>query len=174
MIVRPAEPTDAAAIARVHVDAWRESYRGLVPDAHLDGISYDDRTARWRELLIEREQAVFVGCEASDPAVLAFASGGADRNGDVDFEGELYAIYVLRVGQGKGVGRALVAAVASSLVARRLRSMRVWVLAKNPARKFYERLGGVLVGSTNIDIGGQSFEEVAYGFRDLESLASLV
>jgi hypothetical protein len=41
MIIRDASPADAAAIARVRVDAWRETYRGIVPEAFLDGLSYE-------------------------------------------------------------------------------------------------------------------------------------
>ncbi len=32
--IRPAEIDDAGAIARVHVTAWQEAYRGLVPQAY--------------------------------------------------------------------------------------------------------------------------------------------
>ncbi|HNI60392.1 MAG TPA: GNAT family N-acetyltransferase, partial [Pseudomonadota bacterium] len=35
--VRPAGPDDAEAIARVHVETWRATYRGLVPDHYLLG-----------------------------------------------------------------------------------------------------------------------------------------
>lgn len=49
--IRPAIPSDAAALARVHGDTWCTAYRGIVPDAHLDRLasSYDRRVMRWRE-----------------------------------------------------------------------------------------------------------------------------
>jgi hypothetical protein len=31
MLIREAFPTDAAALARVHVDSWRTTYAGIVP-----------------------------------------------------------------------------------------------------------------------------------------------
>ncbi len=34
--VRRAEPADALGMARVHVDTWRETYRGLMSDSELD------------------------------------------------------------------------------------------------------------------------------------------
>ena len=43
--VRRAEPADAPSMARVHVDAWRETYRGLMRDAVLD----DPALLSWRE-----------------------------------------------------------------------------------------------------------------------------
>jgi hypothetical protein len=45
--VRRARLQDAAAIARVHVDAWRSTYRGIVPDEHLDGMSYERSKRNW-------------------------------------------------------------------------------------------------------------------------------
>jgi hypothetical protein len=50
--------------------------------------------------------------------------------------------------------------------------MAVWVLARNPSRKFYESLGGQLIGEQEIERGGESFTEVAYGWRDLSLLGA--
>ena len=36
MLLRPAEPADAMAVARVHVRAWQVAYRDLLPDDYLD------------------------------------------------------------------------------------------------------------------------------------------
>ena len=49
--VREAMPCDAAAIARVHVDAWRTTYRGIVPDEYLSSLSYEKSQQRWERLL---------------------------------------------------------------------------------------------------------------------------
>lgn len=43
--VRRAEAADASSMARVHVDTWRENYRGLMSDAVLD----DPALLDWRE-----------------------------------------------------------------------------------------------------------------------------
>ena len=39
--IRVAEVADAAAIAAVHVEAWRETYVGIVPVQVLAGLSVD-------------------------------------------------------------------------------------------------------------------------------------
>jgi hypothetical protein len=41
VVVREASVNDAAAIADLHVRAWQMAYRGIVPDAILDGMSID-------------------------------------------------------------------------------------------------------------------------------------
>lgn len=36
-IVRAAESGDAAGLAKVHIAAWKEIYKGIMPDSVLDG-----------------------------------------------------------------------------------------------------------------------------------------
>jgi hypothetical protein len=45
--------------------------------------------------------------------------------------------------------------------------MAVWVLAANPFKKSYEAFGGKVVAEQQIERGGQSFIEIAYGWHDL-------
>jgi hypothetical protein len=48
-IVREAEAGDAAAIAALQVRSWRTAYRGIVPDAFLDGLAEDAWLERWTD-----------------------------------------------------------------------------------------------------------------------------
>jgi hypothetical protein len=47
-------------------------------------------------------------------------------------------------------------------------TMIVWVLADNPARAFYERLGGRAAGRRAIRVGGALVDEAAYVWNDLK------
>jgi hypothetical protein len=51
MLIREAKITDAAAIAKVHVDSWRTTYVGIVPTAYLAGLSHEQRAEEWRRTL---------------------------------------------------------------------------------------------------------------------------
>jgi GNAT superfamily N-acetyltransferase len=42
---------DAGALGEVHVEAWRATYRNLMPDADLDGLRVEDRARWWVEVL---------------------------------------------------------------------------------------------------------------------------
>ncbi len=48
--------------------------------------------------------------------------------------------------------------------------MLVWVLAKNPACRFYETLGGQKVYEKEIERGGVKLIEIAYGWMDTANL----
>jgi hypothetical protein len=49
-------------------------------------------------------------------------------------------------------------------------SMAVWVLARNPSRRFYEALGATIITEQQIERGGESYTEIAYGWSDLKEL----
>jgi len=42
-MIRQTSLDDSAAIARVHVDSWRATYRGLLPDERLTKLTYEGR-----------------------------------------------------------------------------------------------------------------------------------
>ena len=165
-MVRAAGVEDAAAIARVHVATWRTAYRGLLPDEFLESLTDDVYTERWRRGIADPLSRVFVA--EDETGVVGFASGGRERAGEDGYRGELYAIYVLDRAQRHGHGRELVRAVTGALREMRFDDMIVWVLRDNaPARKFYERLGGVYVRTQPIAIGPALLQEVSYGWRSL-------
>jgi ribosomal protein S18 acetylase RimI-like enzyme len=168
-MIRPALPVDAAEIARVHVDSWRTSYRGLLADDFLESLSEAGYTERWRRVIGDGMSRVFVVEEPE--GIVGFASGGRERAGESGFEGELYAIYIVTGSQRLGHGRELVRAMAAALRDMGLGDMIVWVLRDNvPAREFYERLGGSYVRSQPITIGATTLEEMSYGWRSLDDI----
>lgn len=167
MHIRMAQVADAPAIATVHVDSWRSTYRGLVPDDSLASLSYAQRDQFWRTILSEPAPASFVYvAEDERGTIVGFASGGRERSGDPTYTGELYAIYLLAAYQGQGIGRRLMIAVVTRLIEAGLPSLLLWVLADNPARRFYEALGGQLVYEKTVTIGGAQLREVGYGWRE--------
>lgn len=168
-VVRPAEIGDAAAIAAVHVDTWRTTYRGLLPPDFLASLDRAGYEQRWARTLTDGSGRVYVA--EDEGRIVGFASGGRERAGEDGFSGELYAIYVLEESQGRGHGRRLVQAVVQGLRAMGLPNMIVWVLKDNsPARHFYERMGGVYVRMQPITIGSTLLQEVSYGWRSLDQV----
>ncbi|MBN1657429.1 MAG: GNAT family N-acetyltransferase [Anaerolineae bacterium] len=167
-VIRPAGIDDAHAMARVHVDTWRATYAGIVPDEHLRSLSYDRCAARWVEALSDPAGGThaFVA-EARPGGIVALASGGPLQEPLDPFDGELYVLYVLQSFQRTGCGTRLVNRVARDLAARGYHSLVIWVLKDNPACHFYERLGGRRTAEKIVEIGGQALLDVAYTWPDL-------
>ena len=171
--IRQATCEDAAAIARVHVASWLTTYRGLMPDAVLDGLSVERRQRQWEQWLcgVETAPCIFVA-EDEHGEVIGFASGGPPQVSDEvpGYDSELYTVYLLQTAQRQGAGRRLVAAVAEHLLAAGNHAMLLWVLGTNePSRRFYERIGGRELMTKPANFGGAMLDEVAYGY-DLPAL----
>lgn len=165
--IRPAQIDDVPAMARVHVDTWRTSYVGIVPDEHLANLSYGRCEAGWIEYLGRSRGACAFVAEAPSGRIVALASGGPLQEPLAGYDGELYVVYVLKSFQGQGYGKRLVTQVARDLAGRGYRSLVIWVLKENPACRFYERLGGKLVAEKVVEIGGKALLDVAYAWPDL-------
>lgn len=58
------------------------------------------------------------------------------------------------------------------LIAAGLPSLLVWVLERNPSRRFYETLGGRPVAAKELEIAGVALREIAYGWTDARPLSS--
>jgi ribosomal protein S18 acetylase RimI-like enzyme len=164
MIIRDATLDDANRLAQVRIAAWRQAYRGIMPDAVLDGMDYEKEVHRWHENLTTRRTDYLFVAELDGQAA-GFVAGGACRDSDPEYDGELYAIYVLPELQGQGAGKALAQAAMEWLRAQGYHKMLIWVLRDNqPARRFYEALGGAAVHERSIEIRGTQLSEVGYGY----------
>ncbi len=170
MQIRKAIPADAAEMAQVGIVSWKETYRGIVPDSHLDGLDLAERI-QWTEAYLKDPNVDFYTVVAEeDGAVVGYAAGGPNRSSDAAYQGELYTLYLLRKAQKQGVGRRLVQAVAKALAERGYANMLVGVLRDNPARGFYERLGAVYLRQGVFIVDGVEITEMAYGWPDLRVL----
>lgn len=167
ILIRAAAETDAGAIAHVHVESWQTTYAGIMPAAYLAGLDEILRARLWGEWL-SGGSLVFVA--EWDGRVVGFAHGGASREAVGGCDAELYAIYLLKEAQKRGIGAELLKAVATALLERNFKSMAVWVLEQNRSRSFYEKTGARLATSKVIDIGGTKLMEVAYAWADLKAL----
>lgn len=172
--IRPAKLNDASGIAKVHVDSWRSSYKGLIADNFLAALSYERRTEIWSQNLSDLQNGRFLYVAETGPGdIVGFVAAGPESEGYPNYQGELDAIYLLQQAQGQGLGRKLVKVVMRELYQRGFSSMLLWVLDDDlPARKFYEALGGSYLRAKPIDIGSQSLTEVAYVWNNLVTFVS--
>jgi len=170
-LVRRARPTDGPALARADVQAWRETYPGIVPQRFLDQLDVTGRARYWRGALGNprgpAESAVFVA-EMPGQGIVGFGACGEERVGLPDIDAEFHALYLLKSAQDLGLGRRLMQAMARELVLRGARAVSVWTLRDNRrARAFYEKLGGRLQAERPLDFDGTMVLEVGYGWPDV-------
>ena len=158
--IRIARHGDAAQIAALYIDAWRTAYAGLVPDRVLVGMSQTAQQFSWARQ-IGGADTVLVAVDGRGRPV-GVASGGDCRDRRYRDAGEVYTLYVSPARQGQGHGRALLEVILSAHSESGHASALLWVLAGNPARFFYEAMGGVRVAERNEALWGAVLPEIAH------------
>src|SRR5688572_8422042 len=104
MIIREATPSDARAIAEIHVRSWQAAYQGIVPDSFLESLSVDQRERSWRQSLEGSGLVTSVLEERGE--MLGWISVGPSRDeGEQPSTREIWAIYVEPKHWRRGVGQ---------------------------------------------------------------------
>jgi GNAT superfamily N-acetyltransferase len=153
---------DSLAIASVHVKSWQTTYRGIISDDYLDDLDASERTKKWEKILSDPNQKVFVTLEWEK--IVWFAT--CDKSEEFDwYDSTISSIYLLKEYQGKGIWRKLFNNCLSHLQQLGCHSMYIWVLADNPAKNFYEKMGGEYMDRKKIEIGNEIHIESLYGWK---------
>lgn len=154
-------------MARVHMDARRATYEGVMSDDIVNGWSHEKsaRALSAQLSLLGDDGMAFVAIVSDTGEVAGFSVAGPRRSHGGHREGELYALYVDPLRQRRGIGERLMAQTANFLTNRGFTRMTAWTLSINPARAFYEKLGGAFQDERRVEIKGQTLHEVSYGWR---------
>jgi ribosomal protein S18 acetylase RimI-like enzyme len=144
--LRDARIDDAKGIAEVHVGSWRVTYRGLIADAELDGLSIPERAATWRER-IERGVEIVVALHGGTVAGFCAMRRDSEPPGEPV---EIAALYIDPSLVRQGIGTRLMEETLRRLRAGGESEVTLWALQGNAgARAFYARHGFALTGESD-------------------------
>ena len=167
-MIRAAVESDVEAIATVHIASWRETYRGIMPQAILDGLSETQRADQWRRWFLPDRplREALTVCEDRGE-VVGFASA---VNPAESSEAELLTLYVLTRAKGRGFGRELISDIAGRMSGQGATSLMCWMAVGNPTAGFYEHMGGVVHRTESKPFGPFTIEEIQYRWADISLL----
>lgn len=145
LLVRAAHVGDAAALADLHVRAWRETYAEEVPEDVYARMA-ETGPDRWHRRLEEPGgTTTWVGAERETGELAGFATAEATGPGDLR-PLRLSSLYVLSRWHGQGLGQALLEHAVGDAPAY------LWVAEGNErAQRFYERNGFALDGARQVE-----------------------
>lgn len=149
--VRLARASDAGQLARVHVDGWRQTYRGTVPDAVLDDPELlATRERFWHGALTdERWARNRVAVAESGDTVVGIAMAGPPPDPEAWWRVQLHVLYVDAAHHGSGAAADLLDTVVDPS-----ESAALWVVDPNPrAQAFYRKHGFTPDGNTRTEDG---------------------
>jgi GNAT superfamily N-acetyltransferase len=167
LTIRKARPTDADGVARIYVESWRDTYPLVLPARLLSSMTVEGQSARWRNAIaIAAREAVYVA-EDDKGRIVGMSSMGRARDSGLGYDAEIYTLYVDPMLTGRGVGRALLGGGFAALAERGHSRCVIWAHAGNPARFFYEAMGGKLIAERTTSMMGVPVPEIAFGWTKL-------
>jgi GNAT superfamily N-acetyltransferase len=163
MLLRPATPEDALAVAQVHVRSWQSAYKTLLPDDYLNGLSAEDRAQRYDFSNPDPLSFQTIVLE-HDESIAGFATTSRSRDEQLPDFGELCALYVDPSKWGLGYGVALVKEARAQLLSLGFTDALLWVLRGNSrAERFYRTDGWMADEIERTDsVWGAAVEELRY------------
>lgn len=169
--IRPARLSDANGIADVHIETWREAYAGVIQDSYLLELDAGVQARAWQRDIVGRRPGAGILVATVKGArreqVVGFGSWGRCRSAALPYAGEVYMLYILNDWQGRGVGRRMLGALFRQIARSERNSAFLWVLSANPARFFYDAMGGRPVAERQESFAGSLLDETAYAWPDL-------
>ncbi|CAN5376894.1 hypothetical protein BH10ACI2_BH10ACI2_21940 [soil metagenome] len=167
--IREAGEVDVAAVSQVFVDSVRSSFACIYPDEYLDALSVEKR----EQIALERFSRVgyrlFVAETATGKAV-GFVDCGPSVLENVVHERQIYSLYLLSEYQKLGIGKKLFKACASRAIGDGYNELCLDTVKRSPYRKFYDKIGGIVLGGGEHQIGNEKMDTVIYAWRDLGAL----
>jgi GNAT superfamily N-acetyltransferase len=167
-------------MARVMVDTFLEANRGIMPEA-----AWQERKAEWTYEISQRSWEKSLREINDDPTlrhciyvaddtaagVVGLATGRPVLEEGAVKRGEVGLLYIRHDHQRQGIGRRFVQAVVGHLAQWGLTTLQIKALKESgPARRFYEALGGQMVGEMEELEDGISIPLVVYAWSNIEGL----
>jgi GNAT superfamily N-acetyltransferase len=145
MIYRKATINDAAAIAHLHAESWRNTYRGMMSDAYLDGDVHTERQTHWQKRFDHPTENQYVFVAETNGKLAGFVCVyGADN---AKWGSLIDNLHVRPNLKGQGIGKRLISeGINWARENYPQSSVYLWVFEANmPSRQFYEAMGGLNV-----------------------------
>jgi ribosomal protein S18 acetylase RimI-like enzyme len=150
--VRSAVDDDAGRLAEIHIAAWQATYRRIMTDERLDGMSVERATSNWRRNITDPANGTEHLVVVQDDLPVGFAILGPAPDDCAPDTGQLYALNLHPDWFAKGLGSRLLSAAEQRLVVLGYVRVFLWVAKGNErAISFYNKHGWFDDGGTMED-----------------------
>lgn len=164
--IRVAKVEDLASIARIRINNWRTTYKGLLPQSFLDELDYEKETQSWLNFSQTENHNVFVATDEND-LIMGFV-GIKPFDSEMAI-GEILALHTSEEFRGKGVGKALIYHSAEFFKNQNIKEMRLWVVVGNDAATaIYKHLGAEIYIERVDIINSTDVPEIGMKWNDLD------
>lgn len=152
---------DQTAIAKIKIDSWKYTYKGIIDEEYLSSLNYQEQTDKYIASFAEYKKSVLIAEHQKTKEIVGYSCFSTEPNEYA--ESELISIYLNPKHLRKGIGSCLLRETIKELKKYNKKNMILWCLKDNTkAIKFYEKMGGIKTHTKMAKIGNKIYQE--YGF----------
>lgn len=171
IIIRNMNKEDIPRVVDIQIDGWKTAYKDIVDDEYLNMLNKDERIKKIEKSYLKYD---FIVAECQGD-IVGFANyiDNNDFTSEIQVaDCELSAIYVEPDLKYNGIGTKLFEHVRKELMRKNKSKMVLWCLKDNePSKKFYEKMGGEIIGERLIKIGKREHMEVCFSYNITQPLS---
>ena len=169
MTIREATTEDVEAIQRVAEDSWEADYPNVMSRESLDEGVHDWYSMNRIRDSLSWSTSIMLVSEVNEE-IVGFAHADLIPEDEI---GHVLRIYVSPDARRDGIGGELLEAVCQRLFDEGASRIKATTLASNDlGDEFYRRFGFESVGTEEIEISGETYQETTYALRE-EAMVSL-
>lgn len=162
---------DIPAISEAFIRSVSGSYRGVLSDEYLNGLTVEESSKVFSTRRTENEDSYEL-LIAEDPSgqVAGFIDHARKPLGNTDHEGYIFSFYVIPEFQRLGLGGLIFRDCLRRMRADGYSSACLDAFEASPFRAFYEKMGGKVVGIGSHDNHSSAHPTVIYRWEDLSAI----
>ena len=166
--IREATENDIEEVARLHVNSWCKTYKGIISQNYLDNMknNIQKRIERMKNEFVLRNMLLGI----KDNKIVGFMEYTLTNefSKDLDIDCELCGLYIKNEYVGKGIGTQLFNYIKNLFIKNNKHKMGLWCIKENKnAVNFYLKKGGKKVKEKTFTLAGKEYNEIAFIY-DLE------
>lgn len=163
LVIRNATVNDITEVAKLHIDSWNKTYKGIIDQDYLDTMknNLDKRTQRMKNEFNLRKMIV----ATIDDEIVAFSEFTLTNefSKDLDIDCELCGLYVKNEYIGTGIGSIVFNYVKNTFIKNNKKKMGLWCIKENNnAINFYKSKGGIQVAEKKFELAGKEYSKIAF------------
>lgn len=160
--IRLAVLSDARRLAEVKIACWETTYRGIYPDSKFDNYDIDKNAKKFENIINNEYIDLYVVIVGGN--IVGYMSCGVPIRPYEDYKQEIGLLYLLKAYRGNGIGSELFDLATEVITINGYDKFFISCNKYNePARKFYEAMGGKLVHE-DLDDDDKSIPQVKYHY----------
>lgn len=164
MEIRFAQPEDLQQIAQLYISNHKKTYRGLLADEYLEGLTLEYGLDKWTRYSAEHDGKIWVACDQGNFA--GFAAGMEDTS--LPDTWYLDSLHVLPEARGKGVGTRLIIEMGRYALENGYAKMSICIVRGNDtAGALYRKLGAKHLMYFEDSFGGTKSQSEKLVWEDL-------